>query len=82
MFWTLWTTFAPEFSPASLFKSRVVRCALSEDSARYPAIPLCPFAEARSAGVLPEGCSGHGSVSAPGAAPREMRKATVRSLIK
>lgn len=37
--------------------------------------------EARSAGVRPEGYLGVGSDRAPGAAPREMREATVRSLV-
>ena len=44
-------------------------------------MPLCPFEDAKSAGVLPCGYLGLGSVNAPGAAPREMRAATVRSLI-
>jgi len=42
---------------------------------------LCPLAEAKSAGVLPVGYLGVGSVNAPGAAPRWIREATVRSLI-
>lgn len=37
--------------------------------------------EARSAGVRPEGYLGVGSDRAPGAAPRAIREATVRSLV-
>uniref|UniRef100_A0A0A9E764 Uncharacterized protein n=1 Tax=Arundo donax TaxID=35708 RepID=A0A0A9E764_ARUDO len=40
-------------------------------------MPLYPLADAMSAGVLPEGKSGVGSVKAPGAAPSAT---TVRSL--
>lgn len=57
-------------------------CALKADSARYPAIPLCPLSEAKSAGVFPEGYFGLGSVTSPGAAPREIRAATIFSLLK
>ena len=59
---------------------REERKLVKEDSARKPEIPLCPLPEAKSAGVLPKGNSGDGSVSAPGAAPRETRMATVCSL--
>jgi len=41
---------------------------------------LCPFLDAKSAGVRPEGKSGVGSVNAPGAAPSVTRETTVRSL--
>nr|GMC83269.1 hypothetical protein Iba_chr04cCG0500 [Ipomoea batatas] len=51
-----------------------------EDSARKPEIPLFPLADAKSAGVLPNGNSAEGSVNAPGDAPRETRVATVSSL--
>jgi hypothetical protein len=68
-------------SPSCFSKFREDRWALKADSARKPEIPLCPLAEAKSAGVLPVGYLGVGSVNAPGAAPRWIREATVRSLI-
>jgi hypothetical protein len=74
----------PEHSaalPSCFSKFREERWALKADSARKPEIPLCPLAEAKSAGVLLVGYLGVGSVNAPGAAPRWMRDATVRSLI-
>ena len=43
-------------------------------------MPLWPFVDARSAGVLPLGNSGVGSVSAPGSAPSVFRATTVLSL--
>uniref|UniRef100_A0A0A9E7B8 Uncharacterized protein n=1 Tax=Arundo donax TaxID=35708 RepID=A0A0A9E7B8_ARUDO len=58
------------------------RWLVKADSARNPAIPLCPFADAKSAGLLPEGNSEVGSDNAPAAAPFAIRTPTVRSLPK
>ena len=76
---------SPHASTVLSFDSLIVsadRWLVKADSARKPAIPLCPFTEAKSAGLLPEGNSEVGSVSAPAAAPFAMRTLTVRSLKK
>ena len=58
------------------------RWVIKSASARYPAIPLCPLLDAKSAAVLPPGKFGVGSSTAPGDAPSLISVMTVSSLEK